>query len=198
MDAISHLEGPHYRYTNQAVVSTFSVATWIIRLHLAQYCVTGKYPSILHRFLGLEHDRHATRIAFRPNLHRAIAVLIGIQASSTLTRYFANWFAKQMAVYLESSKHAGSAQSSSNTLFPDDNRKGNLSLSPKSMNTCAICRMDRSHPAAPSSCGHVCCWDCLVQWVSTVRPECPLCRAPCRPQDILALYNYEAPSSQEK
>jgi peroxin-10 len=51
--------------------------------------------------------------------------------------------------------------------------------------------MDRHHPAAPSSCGHVFCWNCLMQWVSTVRPQCPLCRAPCRPQDVLPLYNYE-------
>jgi len=59
---------------------------------------------------------------------------------------------------------------------------------------CTICRRFRRHPAASLSCGHVCCWDCWIQWVSTVRPECPLCRSPCKAQDIIALYNYD-PSS---
>jgi hypothetical protein len=56
---------------------------------------------------------------------------------------------------------------------------------------CTICRLERKHPAAPSACGHVCCWKCLIQWVSTVRPECPICRAPCSAKDVLPLHNYE-------
>ena len=62
---------------------------------------------------------------------------------------------------------------------------------------CTICRSDREHPAAPSSCGHVFCWNCLIQWVSTVRPECPLCRAPCSAKDIIALHNYKPEWKQE-
>jgi peroxin-10 len=38
-------------------------------------------------------------------------------------------------------------------------------------------------------CGHVFCWKCLQQWVSS-RGECPLCRTACLPQDILALHSY--------
>ena len=57
--------------------------------------------------------------------------------------------------------------------------------------TCLICRQVRKDPPACSiTCGHVFCWHCLQQWVSMVRPECPLCRAPCRPQQVLALYHY--------
>ena len=56
---------------------------------------------------------------------------------------------------------------------------------------CTICRLERKNPAAPSACGHVCCWNCLIQWVSTVRPECPICRAPCSPKDVLLLHNYD-------
>ena len=59
-----------------------------------------------------------------------------------------------------------------------------------SRSTCGICLQKRDSPAAPTSCGHVFCWGCIQHWVSTVRPECPLCRAPARPQDILPLYNY--------
>jgi len=74
--------------------------------------------------------------------------------------------------------------------YYSDGAKLNMS-SDNRKSVCTICRRDRIHPAAPASCGHVCCWDCLIQWVSIVRPECPLCRSPCKAQDIIALYNYD-------
>lgn len=55
---------------------------------------------------------------------------------------------------------------------------------------CGICLNERVHPAAPSVCGHVFCWNCILHWVSNVRAECPLCRGQTRPQDIIPLYNY--------
>ncbi|KAL7529316.1 hypothetical protein ACHAXR_002900 [Thalassiosira sp. AJA248-18] len=55
---------------------------------------------------------------------------------------------------------------------------------------CGICLNERVDPAAPSVCGHVFCWNCILHWVSNVRAECPLCRAQTRPQDIIPLYNY--------
>ena len=55
---------------------------------------------------------------------------------------------------------------------------------------CGICLNERVHPAAPTACGHVFCWNCVQHWVSNVRAECPLCRAETRPQDIIPLYNY--------
>lgn len=61
---------------------------------------------------------------------------------------------------------------------------------PASSSSCGICMHDRKHPAAPVSCGHVFCWSCIIHWSTRVRPECPLCRAPAKPQDIIALYNY--------
>ena len=54
---------------------------------------------------------------------------------------------------------------------------------------CGICLNERVHPAAPSVCGHVFCWNCILHWTSNVRAECPLCRAQARPQDIIPLYN---------
>jgi len=56
--------------------------------------------------------------------------------------------------------------------------------------SCGVCLNERINPAAPTSCGHVFCWNCILHWVSNVRAECPLCRAKTRPQDIICLYNY--------
>jgi len=55
---------------------------------------------------------------------------------------------------------------------------------------CGVCLNERVNPAAPLGCGHVFCWNCILHWVSNVRAECPLCRAPTKPQSIIPLYNY--------
>ena len=60
----------------------------------------------------------------------------------------------------------------------------------KQFHPCGICLNERINPAASSRCGHVFCWNCILHWVSNVRAECPLCRAPIRPQDVLPLYNH--------
>ena len=60
----------------------------------------------------------------------------------------------------------------------------------ESHHPCGICLNERIHPAAPSKCGHVFCWNCILHWVVNVREECPLCRASTRPQDVIPLYNY--------
>jgi peroxin-10 len=57
-----------------------------------------------------------------------------------------------------------------------------------------ICRQPRRRPGCPP-CGHVFCWTCLQRWLlhqteGGKGPSCPYCRAPCRPQDVLALHRY--------
>jgi peroxin-10 len=171
---------------------------WLIRLHLAHYCITGKYPSWLYRFAGLKLERHSgdtLRIPSRPTTVRMVGVVIGVQAAATLFRHTANTLSRWMADRLEQNAAANNNNNieSRPSIFPTPTNKQVSSSTNKKSSTCAICRMPRSHPAAPSSCGHVCCWNCLMQWVSVVRPECPLCRSPCRPQDIICLYDYEQP-----
>jgi Ring finger domain len=157
--------------------TVLTIGRWILRLHLAHYCLTGRYPTWVHCVWDLSLQRNqSTRISDPPNSHPLVAKLILIQAGATLAQSFARRFASYMA-----SKQIASTREQHELCGPT-----NL----LSLQLCGICRMPRIHSAIPSSCGHVFCWTCLYQWVSTVRPKCPLCRSACRPQDIVALYNY--------
>ena len=53
--------------------------------------------------------------------------------------------------------------------------------------TCTLCLGPRREAAA-TGCGHVFCWECLVRALATT-PECPLCRAPQTPEDVVRVYN---------
>lgn len=163
-------------------------AGWVMKLHLAYYCYTGRWPSWLHRLAGIS-EFSATRSAViatqpPPNSHRVVAMMIGLRAVGGICRYVAN----QAAERIWDTEPSLSS-------FP------RVEEPPKAVTTttttaqlCFICQLPRVSSAASSTCGHVFCWKCLYQW--TVRQqECPLCRTACRPQDIIALYNYE-PSPQ--
>lgn len=220
-----------------------SIALWLVRLHLSYFLLTGKYPTLVHRFLELEtrrekiiygtsgnaNPRPTMTVLDRPNTNRVIAVLILLQASTSLIQNASNWLAKKVATYLETrtSKETGKSKDQRvglqnnkaqftnaqlreklDKFFGNNSRealemhnlaKGTADLSigtrskmiDKTTTLCTICRLERKHPAISSSCGHVFCWNCLIQWVSTVRPECPICRAPCSTKDVLPLHDYE-------
>jgi hypothetical protein len=170
------------------------LVTWIFRLHLAQFLITGKFPTMFHRLLGLQHQRESTsRVPVQPSTHRMVALLIGIQGSASLVRFCLKWWTDRLARYLEATRRASSTSKNGALKVTKQ-----ISEQYPIQSTCAICRTTRNHPAASSNCGHVFCWACLNHWVSSVKEACPYCRAPCRLEDIQPLYNYDHSQSLKR
>jgi hypothetical protein len=183
------MEGPHVQAETQQ--TTLTAGIWLLRLHLAYYCLTGRYPSWTHRLVGhtVEEDG-SKRLLNRPNNFRVVGILILAQAAGTaiqtVSRQLTHW-------WIDRSLSTAPPSTPSITF---EGPSSFSSLSPPSATqtgTCAICQQIRTHPACPALCGHVFCWKCLQQWAAS-RAECPLCRTACRPQDILALHSYTPPN----
>ncbi|CAJ1943158.1 unnamed protein product [Cylindrotheca closterium] len=193
--SLDQSEGPHSLENQQeAVGSRLSIVTWILRLHMAHYCVTGTYPTIIHRLLKLNHAVDgSTEISYQPDTNRVVALLVGVQAAASMSRYIINFSADAFAEMLESRRFKSSTRAPPPSLEKSVFKKSSLRFDSRShsKSTCGICRLDRKHAAASIHCGHVFCWNCLNQWISTVQQACPLCRRPCRTQDIIFLHNYQ-------
>ena len=168
---------------------------WLIRLNLALFYTNGKYPSMLNRITGLRIDRVQSDVkivAERPE-YNAIGLMIIGQAFAKLVQALAEislntWYARKRRL---ADKHPQPTSNSIEAKVPSavSRNEQMVETTSKEVN-CGICMNPRQHSAAPTSCGHVFCWNCIQHWIATVRPECPLCRTPTRPQDVIVLNNY--------
>jgi peroxin-10 len=57
----------------------------------------------------------------------------------------------------------------------------------KSSLQCSLCMSQIAYPSTPL-CGHIFCWCCIIESLQA-KPECPVCRKPCLPQQVLLLRN---------
>lgn len=168
-------DGPHTLPSAANVV--LSLAKVLVRLQVIRFCLKGKLP--LWNTLGIQvESKRKNLLATQPNLHRFVAVLLAQQVLATTVRDTVQFLTK---LWIQRKNRQPPAEAS--VFSPPPSEVGTDLV-------CGICKLPRTHPAIPKACGHVFCWKCLYQWVAVTRPECPLCRAPCKPQDVMALYYY--------
>jgi len=222
-----------------------NLSTWLIRLHLALYCINGTYPSWMHRIFGLKMIRRNTRtqqeivhngeekagggdnnnggssrLVPRPSSNvRVVGLLILVQAVGVAVPAVAQYAIRLLVdrMYCSSGRRVSGEGNASDDasfapppafrIFDDclniDNKtraadhetagsssSDDAAASSRRSSCCVICRRSPyDHPSCPISCGHVFCWSCLQRWIAS-SPECPYCRSPCRPQDVLPLCDY--------
>ena len=185
-----------------ASLTTFTVATWLLRLHLAFYCLQGQFPSWFHRVFRLTFHNNRDALVPRPSSQttRLVGLFILAQALGAsvpaLARllfrngWFARWWGQREPPVASAS---AAAQSHWKQLLAAEHCSAPaVAASPSSPSppACLICRQPRVRPACPP-CGHVFCWTCLHQWLAErPRQHCPYCRTQCQPQQVLALHHY--------
>lgn len=54
---------------------------------------------------------------------------------------------------------------------------------------CSLC-LDRRRNSSATWCGHLFCWECIIEWLQT-KSQCPLCREEVLPSQIIPLVNYD-------
>ncbi|GFH60058.1 hypothetical protein CTEN210_16534 [Chaetoceros tenuissimus] len=185
----------NHQLTNTKLKRLGSMFKWLIHLNLALFYVNGKYPSILHRVLGLRIDGRNDKTKLKAELadYSPIGLMIIIQTLGKLTQALTEIIVKSYYQSLHSK------------LTDKNNERNQLiqkkvpshvdemqSISTVDGDICGICMTERNHPAASVKCGHVLCWDCLHHWIATVRQECPICRTSCTHQQVIALNNYNS------
>ncbi len=179
-----------------------SLMKWVIRLNLALFYANGKYPSILHRLTGLQIEKKKTNVNIRAErpTYNIVGLIILVQAAAKLTQGIVEisidaWYARKKRIE-ETKPDTHSILNKIEAKVPssessEKQKSAQISTASNGSVHCAICMTERKHPAAPNGCGHIFCWDCIQHWIATVRQECPFCRSPTRPQDVIALYNYD-------
>lgn len=178
----------HQNSLNSASSNKLSnILGWILRLHIALFYASGKYPNFIHRISGLQVKKISNFdiVSHRPDF-KIISLMIFTQFGAKIVKFLTKILIQQ---YLERSIRLQQSEQSIEAVVPSANSHSTPTFSSKSTN-CGICMHTRKYPAAPTGCGHVFCWRCLQHFISTVRPECPLCRCATSPQEIILLQNY--------
>jgi len=168
-----------------------------LKLHLALFYLTGGYFHLSKRLAKVRYLFVGSSTLDQPRytlLGVFVLMQLGITGAVFLSRHIISMIRERQtggvpaAVVVADHSRAlrtpsGSLGSSSapSTLPPQEFSSATESFG--SNHKCPLCLSAREVPAA-SPCGHVFCWACALEWV-TQKPECPLCRAPAKPTDLV-------------
>jgi len=170
---------------------------WVIRMQIALYLIKGDYRM---RKNGKMVKQQSLWQASRPS-YDSIGYLIFLEglasilsmssiASVDILMYFKGKMNKMFKIISRGGNHTGSSLLSEvERKVPSVHSHHSTSKCQVVSRPCSICMNFKKFPSA-TPCGHVFCWDCIINWTMNVRKECPLCRRPCREQDVILLKRF--------
>lgn len=169
-------------------------------LHLIVFYLKGEYSDIWKRLFGVKdvitHRIDNNERTFRENNSKMYKLLGYILLLRTITQTFPLIKSRlSLFAFRDRNKHESRHDTVSDTLriitkIPKKSQIAHISLEdptvlpfiPSESRQCTLCLSPMMDPSC-APCGHMYCWDCLQNWTNE-RPECPLCRQKCRPQQI--------------
>ena len=177
--------------------SPIGTLRWVIRMQIALYLIKGDYRMRKSDKMG---KQKSLRQASQPS-YDSIGYLIFLEglasilsmssiASVDILMYFKGQMNKMFKFISKGGNHTGSSLLSEvERKVPSVHSHHSTSKCQVVSRPCSICMNFKKFPSA-TPCGHVFCWDCIINWTMNVRKECPLCRRPCREQDVIFLKRF--------
>ncbi|KAG0659183.1 peroxisome biogenesis factor 10 [Monosporozyma unispora] len=173
-----------------------------MNLHLMLFYFEGTYSDIWKRIFGLRYmvthkvgDQEKKFREGNANTYKTLGYVLMLQ---TLTQGIP-LITRQVSYLLNQGSKSGDEDFSSAQLgkvitkIPERSQVSHITLEdptvlpfiPSESRSCTLCLSPMTDPSC-APCGHTYCWDCLQNWCNE-RPECPLCRQKCHPQQIQPL-----------
>ena len=141
-------------------------------LHLAVFYWNGRHPTLFHRLLSIRYIYYPRRAPIMASadqrIYRGLALLSGVTGALKISNAIIKLWPKRMA------------------------KGGTAAADAESLVKCPVCVDSIRKPIASSVCGHVYCWECLVEWLKSSSSGvscCPVCRKEVQPVDLIPLIN---------
>ncbi|XP_046638388.1 peroxisome biogenesis factor 10-like [Daphnia pulicaria] len=157
-----------------------SSSFWVGRLNLVLFYMYGKYYRLSQRMAKI-HYVFATDYLKTENYNPTFKFIGQMALTHLVLLLLTNSITKW--------KNGNSLKNSSAISVVDSSSEKCAGTSPSTTAKCSLCWDSRKNTAC-TPCGHLFCWQCILQWLQT-KHECPLCRESVQPSRIVPLLNYE-------
>ncbi|XP_065186639.1 peroxisome assembly protein 10-A-like [Sycon ciliatum] len=160
---------------------------WLHRSHQVLFFLNGAFYHLSKRLAGVNYIAVPRGVTPQHSAVQGWAKayrLMGYIMAAQLFISAASWLRSVSA----HSHSATSLSQTPGTQPPFSDSSTESSTATPSAIQCSLCLSPCQHTTA-TVCGHLFCWACVVQACST-QPECPLCREPCQPSQLIYLRDF--------